>query len=83
MNEPAPFQETGDRLRGATPAWWFGAPLLAVVYVLLTPRILPDIVPEAANRPLLRWFVGILIGAAILATWQVCRWLFSGAKRQA
>jgi hypothetical protein len=57
-----------------SPAWWLGAPFIAGAYVFLTPRVLPDVLPAAANSPPLRWLVGLLLGVAILTTWQVVRW---------
>lgn len=75
MNIPA-TQETGRTWRGPTPAWWFGAPLIAGVYVFLTPRFLPDIVSVGTNGPV-RWLVGLLVGVAILSTWRIVRWVLA------
>lgn len=68
---------TGGRWRGASPVWWFGAPLIATAYVFLTPRFLPDIVPAAATNPPVRWLVGLVIGVAILSIWQIGRWMLA------
>lgn len=52
---------------------------MALGYVLLTPRVFPDVlppdtVPNGAAGPF-RWLVGLLIGAAIVAAWGVFRGL--------
>jgi len=54
-----------------------GAAFVAFGYVLLTPRVFPDLlppetVPNGAVGPF-RWLVGMLIGAAIVAAWGVLR----------
>lgn len=54
-----------------------GAGLLAFAYVLLTPRLLADViasdtVPNAAIGPL-RWLVGILFGAVLMVAWYLLR----------
>jgi hypothetical protein len=74
MDKVPAFDRTGGRWRGTVPVWWFGAPLIATLYVFLTPRVLPDIVPETASMPLVRWLVGLVIGVAILSIWQIARW---------
>ena len=66
--------------RFGTPAWWFGAPFVAFVYVFVTPRWLPDLVTPPAALPAnlaspLRWFVGLLIGVALMIIVQLLRWL--------
>jgi len=55
-----------------------GAAFVAFGYVLLTPRVFPDVlspdtVPNGAVGPF-RWLVGMLIGAAVMTAWGVlCR----------
>jgi hypothetical protein len=63
------------------PAWWFGAPLIALAYVALTPRVLPDLLPENASSAPVRWLIGLLLGVAILSTWQLARWMLGSRKR--
>jgi hypothetical protein len=83
MDKLPTSDRTGGRWRGAVPAWWFGAPFIAVAYVLLTPRFLPDIVPAAATTQPVRWLVGLVIGVVILSTWQVGPWALAfWAKNQ-
>ena len=63
------------------PWWWFGAPVFAFAYVLLTPRVLPDIVSVSSDMsgalPALRWLVGILLGVGTLITIHLTRWILS------
>lgn len=59
-----------------------GAGLLAFAYVLLPPRVLPDVVwadmvPNGAIGPL-RWLVGMLFGAMLMVAWYLLR---SAARR--
>lgn len=80
MTTPALYHERPtNKWRGGVPWWWFGAPFIAVAYVLATPRFLPDIVstsPELSGAlPALRWLIGVVIGVAILTTVQVGRWI--------
>jgi len=54
-----------------------GAAFVAFGYVLLTPRVFPDLlspetVPNGAVGPF-RWLVGMLIGAAIMTAWSAVR----------
>jgi hypothetical protein len=77
-NLPLHHQTARDG-RGGIPAWWFGAPFFAFVYAFLAPGVLPDIVavPETLPQGLataLRWFIGLLLGVALLSCWQVVRW---------
>jgi hypothetical protein len=81
MDKLSTFHRTGGQWRGAVPAWWFGAPLIAGAYVFLTPRFLPDVVPAVGTMPLVRWLVGLVVGVAILSIWQIGRWIL--AKNQA
>jgi hypothetical protein len=69
------YHETA-RGRFGIPGWWFGAPVVAFAYVLATPRFLPDLVAVPAALPSnlaspLRWFVGLLIGVALLTIVQL------------
>lgn len=70
-----------SKWRGGTPWWWFGAPFIAMAYVLVTPRFLPDIVsvPSELSGALypVRWLVGLVIGVGVLATVRVARWILS------
>ena len=55
-----------------------GAGLLAFVYVLLTPRLVPDIFPwpdTVSNTTIgaMRWLVGIVLGAIVMTVWLVLR----------
>lgn len=66
--------------RFGIPGWWFGAPFIAFAYLLVTPRWLPDPVrlPPALPADLvapLRWFVGLLIGVALLTIFQLLLWV--------
>ena len=79
MEKPPLYHETVRR-RFGSPAWWFGAPVVAFAYVLLAPRLIPDLVtiPETLPRNLMapvRWLVGLLIGVAVLAAVQLLVWL--------
>jgi len=67
-------------VRFGIPAWWFGAPFVAFVYVFVTPRWLPDLVtpPDALPTNLaapLRWFVGLLLGVILMSVVQLILWL--------
>ena len=73
------YHETA-RGRFGIPAWWFGAPVVAFAYVLTTPRWLPDLVAVPATLPNnltspLRWFVGLLLGVALMSLLQLLLWL--------
>ncbi len=64
---------------GVGPRWWFGAPLIAFAYTLVTPRFFPDIVSWPPELPgeqvgILRWLVGLVVGVAILVSWRLARW---------
>ena len=71
--------------RFGIPTWWFGAPVVAFAYVLLIPRVLPDLVAIPATLPdnlaaPLRWFVGLVLGVALMSVVQLLLWL--RAKRR-
>jgi len=73
------YHETA-RGRFGIPGWWFGAPVVAFAYVLVTPRWLPDLVtpPDALPANLtspLRWFVGLVLGVALMSLAQLLLWL--------
>lgn len=73
------YHQTATDGHGGIPAWWFGAPVVAFAYVFLIPRFLPDIVsvPDALPVGLaatVRWFIGLVLGVALVTTWQVIRW---------
>ena len=73
------YHQTATGGRGGIPAWWFGAPAIAFVYAFITPRVVPDLVslPEALPSGVatpLRWFIGLLLGVALLSTWRLLRW---------
>jgi hypothetical protein len=61
-----------SKWRGGTPWWWFGAPFIAMAYVLVTPRFLPDIVSVPSElsgaQSAVRWLVGLVVGVVVLAT---------------
>lgn len=77
-NEPL-YHETAPG-RFGIPAWWFGAPVVAFVYLFVTPRWLPDLVtlpptlPDNLAAPF-RWFVGLLVGVALMTIVQLLFWL--------
>jgi hypothetical protein len=56
--------------------------MLAVGFVLLTPRFLHDLVSVPAETsaalPGLRWLVGLVLGVAVLITIRFARWVLSG-----
>ena len=52
-------------LRGTTPTWWFGAPILAAIYVFLSPQFVPAFEPAAEQTPVIRWLVGLVVGACL------------------
>lgn len=69
MNNPALSMRTSRVM--------LGAGLLAFAYVLLTPRVFPDVVssdtvPNGAIGPL-RWLVGMLFGATVMVVWYLAR----------
>jgi hypothetical protein len=73
-----PLYHQTPRGKFGIPAWWFGAPAIAFVYVWLTPRFLPDLVgiPRDLPAPLassVRWLVGLVAGAALMAVVQIVR----------
>jgi len=66
--------------RFGIPGWWFGAPVVAFAYVLATPRFLPDLVAVPSTLPgnlaaPLRWFVGLLLGVALMSVVRLVLWL--------
>ena len=78
MKEPL-YPETAPG-RFGIPGWWFGAPVVAFVYVLATPRFVPDMVAVPSTlptnlAPALRWFVGLLLGIALMSLIQLVLWL--------
>ena len=64
-----------ETAQGAVPKWWVAAPVVAIAYTLLTPRVLPDIVtvPEPL-APVTRLLVGLVIGVVVLIAWRVVQW---------
>jgi len=65
---------------GGIPSWWFGAPIVAFVYALLSATLGLDIVavPDALPNGLasvMRWMVGLLIGVTLVTTWRAGRWM--------
>ena len=69
--------------RFGIPAWWFGAPAVAFVYVLLTPRLLPDLLPVPANLVApVRWLIGLMLGVALLSIGQLVLWLLRTQRRR-
>ena len=56
-----------------------GAGLLAFAYVVLTPRLLPDVVSsDRVPNGALRWLVGLLFGAVLMVAW----YLLQAARRR-
>jgi hypothetical protein len=79
MAKPPLYHQTAAGGHGGIPGWWFGAPVVAFVYVLVIPRFLPDLVsiPDALPAGLstvTRWFIGLMVGVALATTWQIVRW---------
>jgi hypothetical protein len=73
------YHQTARDGRGGIPGWWFGAPAIAFAYALVTPRFLPDVmrVPDAlpdGTAAVMRWFVGLFLGVALLSAWQLIHW---------
>jgi hypothetical protein len=73
------YHQTAQNGRGGIPGWWFGAPVVAFLYALATPRILPDLVSIPDDLPTslagpMRWLVGLLFGVVLLSLWQLSRW---------
>ena len=71
-----PLYHQTPRGKFGLPAWWFGAPAIAFVYVWLTPRFLPEIIgiPRDLPAPLassVRWLVGLVLGSGLLAGLQL------------
>ena len=71
-----PLYHQTPRGKFGLPAWWFGAPAIAFVYVWLTPRFLPEIIgiPRDLPAPLassVRWLVGLVAGSALMAVVQL------------
>jgi hypothetical protein len=80
-DRPATRETAGDG-RGGIPRWWFGAPAIAFLYSFVTSRIVPDLVPVPNALPqnlaaAMRWFVGLLIGVALLSLWRLTLWIRS------
>jgi hypothetical protein len=78
--EKEPLYHQTARGRFGIPAWWFGAPFVAFVYVFVTPGWLPDLVTPPPALPAnlaapLRWFVGLLLGVALMSVVQLILWL--------
>lgn len=62
-----------------------GAGLLAFVYVVVTPRLLPDAVSLPADLPksttaAVRWLVGIGVGVIVMAAWYLLRATIRGSR---
>ncbi|HZM97661.1 MAG TPA: hypothetical protein VFB92_29775 [Vicinamibacterales bacterium] len=78
---PLFHERAAEEGRGGSPGWWFGAPIVAFLYAFLTPRLVPEIVPlpDLPNgvAPAMRWFIGLLLGVALLSGWRVFRWVRS------
>lgn len=73
-----PLYHQTPRGKFGLPAWWFGAPAIAFVYVWLTPRFLPEIIgiPRDLPAPLassVRWLVGLVAGSALMAAVQLVK----------
>ena len=81
MPNPLAHDRPATKWSTGAPWWWFGAPVLAFAYVLLTPRVLPDVVSipsdMSAVLPALRWLVGIVLGVGVLITIRFTRWILS------
>jgi hypothetical protein len=71
-----PLYHEAPRGKFGIPAWWFGAPAIAFVYVWLAPRFLPDLVgiPRDLPAPLasiVRWLVGLVAGVVLMGALQL------------
>lgn len=76
------YHQTARAGRGGIPGWWFGAPVVAFAYAFLSPRFFPEIVSLPAElpqgmAPAMRWFVGLLLGVALVSAWQLVQWFRS------
>jgi hypothetical protein len=73
-----PLYHEVSRGRFGLPAWWFGAPAVAFLYVLLTPRFLPELVVAGALpaglAAAIRWMVGLLVGVALISAVRLFLW---------
>jgi hypothetical protein len=72
------YHEVSSR-RFGVPAWWFGAPAVAFLYVFVTPRFLPELLPIPPEVPAnlaasVRWLIGLVLGVALLSIFQLARW---------
>ena len=79
------YHQTPRDGHGGIPAWWFGAPFFAFVYAFATPGVLPDLVSLPATLPpalavTVRWFIGLVLAVALLASWQLVRWVRSMSR---
>jgi hypothetical protein len=73
------YHQTAKDGRGGIPGWWFGAPIVAFAYAFLTSRFVPDVVPlpeglPPAAAPMVRWFIGLLLGVGLLSAWRLVQW---------
>jgi hypothetical protein len=76
--QPLHHQAASDG-RGGIPGWWFGAPAVAFAYAFLAGRVAPDLIPlpeglPAGMAPAFRWFVGLLLGVALLSVVRLALW---------
>ena len=82
---PLYHEKAAEDGRGGSPGWWFGAPIVAFIYAFLAPRFVPEIVslPDLPNgvAPAMRWFIGLLLGVALLSAWGLVRWIRSTRAR--
>ena len=86
MSKQLLYHQTSRDGRGGIPGWWFGAPIVAFAYAFVTPRFMHDIVPvppglPEAIAPLMRWFIGLLLGVVLLSAWRVVQWARTPALR--
>jgi hypothetical protein len=77
---PLYHERPTSKWRSGLPGWWFGAPIIALLYTLITPKYLPDIVPTPVGA--VRWLVGLLVGVAILAGLHLARWILSRSRQR-
>jgi hypothetical protein len=76
------YHEIARDGRGGIPGWWFGAPVVAFAYTFLAPRFIPEIVSMPSGlpqglAPVMRWFIGLLLGVALLLVLRLVQWIRS------
>lgn len=85
MTKAPLYHEIPHGGRSTVPAWWFGAPFIALAYAFVTPRFLPDIVDVPENlshvAEVVRVLVGLVLGVGVLSAWRIARWARSRRRQ--